>query len=695
MSTEAEFLQAIEANDAAGVDRALNSSAGALLKTPGGKKAVSLALEREAWSIAQELVKTGFPLTVPDRFGRPPLIQALTLSGSPPKLIAAMLGFSSDGSIQADRSALANKGGGDGVAPLELALKKGSALYAELLVKAGAKVDLKGGGGQTMLAMAMGLEGDQARLIRAMLGLSEDKGSPAPKGPSPGVNQRSYNESLPLQAALELGRFDYALLLVKAGAIAHFQGSSGATLLAQALRAKKAPRALIRAMAGLNEAGDPIASGAPVKAVNERCYQERLPLQVALEAGRLDFALDLAKAGAKGHLQCSTGPTALGLALKTAGDGAELIQELVKKEGGDLSAAVNQRSYDERLPLQVALEAGRADYALILAKAGARGDFRASSGSTAMAMALRAPGDNRALIRALAGLDESGEPLSEGWVSSAANERGYDERLPLQVALEAGRLDYALDLAKAGAKAHLKGSGGATGLALALKTKGAPLALIKALIRSPQGESPALNQRSYDERLPLQVALEHGRWDCALELARAGARAELKGSSGDTPISVALRAKEDHLDVVRAMLGLDESGAPPSEGWISPAANQRSYDERLPLQVAIESNRADYVHALLEAGAKPKLKASSGQTLDLLAEKALGANAEATELIRQARDGSFKKMAANAKGAWIELDASESSLNGAERAGERIAENQPAAEAPREWPLGVKRRCGR
>jgi ankyrin repeat protein len=299
-------------------------------------------------------------------------------------------------------------------------------------------------------------------------------------------------------------------------------------------------------------------------------------------------------------------------------------------------ANVNTAGEYGETPLTLALANGDVALARQLLKAGADPKVTRWNGETTLMIAAGAGSVEEVKLLIAAGVD----------VNGAEPRRGQNA---LMWAAAEGHPDAVDALIQAGAKVDAATRNGFTPLAFAVM-KNDP-ASVRRLIQSGADPNAALPERaatdrtaadpaSPDEASPeapssaktaprmLTIAGSYKSAAAAIALLDGGANPNIAGQSGLTPLHVAAEAGQ--VDLVRKLLskGADPNARtsrtnPGQTKAPSYFINLRLSGDVPPLLLAAKANHVDVMHALIEAGADPKLKAQDGITL-LLAAAASG-----------------------------------------------------------------------
>mmetsp|Transcript_43113 Transcript_43113/g.71678 ORF Transcript_43113/g.71678 Transcript_43113/m.71678 type:complete len:549 (+) Transcript_43113:34-1680(+) len=283
--------------------------------------------------------------------------------------------------------------------------------------------------------------------------------------------------------------------------------------------------------------------------------------------------------------------------------------------------------------LHVACQVGHPDCAQLLLSAGATADLARMGGAAALHLACNA------------GQVECVRVLINGGASVSLSTDGGST--PLCIACSAGRAGCARLLLDAKADANLTGAGGQTPLCAACEYGAAEC--LQLLI----DHGATIDQKNHLEATPLFTASKQGEAMCVRVLLAAGAVADLRCSSNATPLYVAcyagssdcvrqlIRAKADinsttvdGFSPIYAACSCKTEGGEPGEclkqllacgGAVNMPASSVC-GGNAPLHIASRRGKDSLVRLLLEHGADPVQRSSSGALPLDLAKQASYAN---------------------------------------------------------------------
>ena len=477
--------------------------------------------------------------------------------------------------------------------PLMVAVLGELTEIVEVLVKAGAKLDLPNKTGLTPLHMAAQkghIDTIQALLkAGAKVDISNEKGT------------------TPLRLAAELGHVAAVEALLKAGAKIDQALKDGSTPFLAA--AQNGHTAMVQALLKVGTK------------INHTIKNGATALYLAALKGHADVIPVLLSAGAKIDQPTNEGATALYIAAQI---GHLAVTEALLKG----NANVDHTMKGGETPLLIAAQNGHVDVVQALLKAGAKMNQAIKNGVTPLyAAALKGQvGTIEALIKAGANIDQpenvGGTPLyaaaQTGQVSivevllkggANINQAASDGATPLFKAVEKGHMSVVQTLLSARAKVDCPLKTGGTALYIAAQLGNVPA--IQALL-----ESRANVNKTNDNDIgatPLYVASQLGQTDAVQALLNARASVDKTTLDGSTALLIA--SHKGHVKTVNALLDGGANKDKPRKGGLT------------PLQMAWNNNQTEVAELLqtYKFKAKPKAIKSALSAKSPTVEKKLSA----------------------------------------------------------------------
>lgn len=280
---------------------------------------------------AESLLSVGLNPDVRDRYGRTPLINAVTFGET--KLVQLLLAYHADPNAHVERpnaSQLAET-------PLQAAAREGNLPVARMLIKAGAHVDVKGAEGRTALSSAAFVS--HLDMMRFLIDNSAD------------VNVRDASGASPLDDAAWRGNLDAVAMLLAHGAhLNEVNTQTGATPINEA--AYRGQTAVVRYLLQFHP---------DVMTADKRGYG---PLENAIRMGKEESALLLLKPDAK-----------------LPDDAVDIA---IRKDEAGVLGAVLRGGMPANGAVDLAASAGAAKVMRVLLDHGADPNVRSRNGATAL-----------------------------------------------------------------------------------------------------------------------------------------------------------------------------------------------------------------------------------------------------------------------------------------------------------------------
>jgi ankyrin repeat protein len=467
---------------------------------------------------------------------------------------------------------------------LFLAVEKGFAEVAKLLLEYGADANAADEEGRTPLHVAA--ERGYAEIAKILLDHGAD------------VNARDLRGNTPLHYAALKGDVELVRLLLERGAdpfALNTVGEAPADLAAEKGHAQAAQ--LIKSWRRAKERGW-VPERETAEAVSVASLEEEL--FEAVRRGDASRVEGLLEKGADPNCRGENGLTPLHIAAKLGR--VEIIRRLVTK-----GADPNARGRNSATPLHLAAESGQEEAARFLVELGADVNARDESGRTPLHYAAMAGHSKMAMLLLERGADANAREWAQG-------------DTPLHAAVAAGHVDVARLLLERGADPNARNADGFTPLHYAVSTGGMEAIVLLA------SWGAGMYVRDARGRTPLHLAVELNRAGVVTLLLEKGANPNAADENGRTPLHYA--AEKGHLRAAKILL---ENGANPfikDKYNKTPAevARERGYRELAELVAeraqpavrvdesgkglieAVRSGDAEKVKELLERGADPNLR---------------------------------------------------------------------------------------
>ena len=404
------------------------------------------------------------------------------------------------------------------------------------------------------------------------------------------VDARGGYYETPLQGALYRGYLSIVLLLLERGADPECRDHNGQTALymASSHGYSEVVRSLIDHGANLNTQRED----------NDNTqHVSWTPLQVAIHKGHLDIALLLLERGADPDSRYHGDQTALYMA--SSRGYSEVVGSLIDR-GADLDSPCQDNNNTQHVrwtPLQVSINNGHLDIALLLLEHGADPEPRYHGEQTAIYMA-----SSRGYTEIVQSLLGYGADLDV----QCEDKDGWDDvqRTPLQVATHKGHHDIVSVLME---HVHMIQKQ----IALYVASSCGNTHAVGSLL--DQGIDPNTKCEDNDGRrdvkwTPLQVATRKGHLDTVLLLLVCGADLELRDHSDQTALYMA--SSHGYSEVVHSLI---DHGADLNAG-----GNDRDeHGEEVgwtPLHAAIYNDHPDTALLLVQRGANTETRSSQNQT---------------------------------------------------------------------------------
>lgn len=473
---------------------------------------------------------------------------------------------------------------------LFLAVEKGFAEVAKLLLEYGADANAADEEGRTPLHVAA--ERGYAEIAKILLDHGAD------------VNARDLRGNTPLHYAALKGNVELVRLLLERGAdpfALNTAGEAPADLAAEKGHAQVAQ--VIKSWRRAKERG-----GVPERETVEAVSVAGLEGELfeAVRRGDARRVEGLLEKGADPNCRDENGLTPLHIAAKFGR--VEIIRRLVTK-----GADPNARGRNSATPLHLAAESGQEEAARLLVELGADVNARDESGRTPLHYAAMA---GHFKVAALL-LERGADANAREWV------RGDT---PLHAAVAAGHVDVARLLLERGADPNARNADGFTPLHYAVSTGG------MEAIRLLASWGAGVYVRDARGRTPLHLAVELNRAGVVTLLLEKGANPNAADENGRTPLHYA--SEKGHLKAAKILL---ENGANPfikDKYNKTPAevARERGYRELAELVAeraqpavradesgkglieAVRSGDAEKVKELLERRADPNVRDCYGMS---------------------------------------------------------------------------------
>ena len=501
-----------------------------------------------------------------------------------------------------------NAFGGQYQFPLLAALGRGHVEAAELLLKHGAEIDVRGVWGRTMLLIAIScLDVNDILLdiVKFLLTHGAD------------VNARDDDFKGSLSLAGEVYGGKVAAMLLKHGVDVNSQDDYGKTPLHRLVEA-----ATYSYKDYSNDVPLLLEHGAEV---NIRDKDNQTPLLLAMQGRQFKIARILIEHGADASVEDKNGKNLLHLVLQPASyirdedDVLDLAQSLLKH-----GVEVNRRDKDNQTPLLLAIKFSWFKVARILVEHGADANTEDKSGKNLLHLLLsdRYIGDEDDF------LDHALFLLKHG---VEVNRRDEDNQTPLLLAIKSRWFKTARILVEHGADANVEDERGKALLHILLSDNGSVPPEYKLIFVNRQKiplsdryiddeeyvfdhvlfllkHGAEVNRRDKDNQTPLLLAMDFRWFKTARILVEHGADANTEDERGETLLHVLLSdiyivEDDDFLDLVLFIL---KNGA---------EVNKRDEDNRTPLLLAMDLSRFKTARILVEHGADANTENVIGKTL--------------------------------------------------------------------------------
>ena len=510
------------------------------VRTKDGNTPLYLAVINGMVASARLLIDAGADINIPDKYQQTALH------------LAASNGHSSIvGDLIKAPDVNLNVRNEDGNTPLDVAVMSGREQSAQLLIDAGADINISDNKQRTALHMAAC--NGYNDIVDALI-----------KRPDVSLNVRNENGDTPLNVAADNGRAASARLLIDAGADINISDNNQWTALHTA------------AYFGYNDIVDALIKRPDVN-LNVRNEDGDTPLHSAAWSGREQSARLLIDAGADINISDNQQWTALHIAAHFGH--SSIVGELIKAPHLNL----NVRNENGNTPLNLAVYNGRAASARLLIDAGADINIPDKYQQTALHMA------------ACNGYNDIVDALIKR-PDMNLNVRNENGDTPLNVAADNGRAASARLLIDAGADINIPDKYQQTALHMAACNGYNDI--VDALIKRPDMN---LNVRNENGDTPLNVAADNGRAASARLLIDAGADINIPDKYQQTALHMA--ACNGYNDIVDALIKRPDVNL-----------NVRNENDNTPLHLAVYNGRAASARLLIDAGANINIPDNKQQT---------------------------------------------------------------------------------
>ena len=405
---------------------------------------------------------------------------------------------------------------------------------AELLLRHGGKIDVRGWNGQTMLQTSLNTdffeEEATADIVSFLLRHGAD------------VNARDSSLSTPLHYALGCGNVEAAQLLLESGADIEARNNQGKTPLYMEMeimwlnleaRARDVTQLLLERGANVNAQDNDGAT----------------PLITAAEAYSVDISSTLLEHGAEPNMKNKNGESPLhrlsAHARSKYNNSHCCLARLLLRHG----ANVNDKDKDQTTPLHLATKARSYDIAKVFLEHDAEPNVANMDGNTPLHLAIKPTSDN--FYR----LDDA-EVLTAYCVwpllehGADVNAMDKDHRTPLLLAIQQKMYDISRILLSRGAGPNVKDDRGKTPLHLLIESDFSDDDDISDLARLLLDRGASVNSQDQNHATPLLLAAERHMDDIARILIVYGADPNVKNMWGKTPLHLLLeRTSNDHDDI--------------------------------------------------------------------------------------------------------------------------------------------------
>jgi ankyrin repeat protein len=460
--------------------------------------------------------------------------------------------------------------------PLLAALSQGHIEVAELLLKHGANVHVRGAEGRTMLLTALSRLQNNHNLpimVKFLLTHGAD------------VNARDDSLTTSLHLAAQRVQLGTALILLEYGADPNAKSKYGSTPLCMLLydsQYKDKGNVINLALLLLKHGAE----------VNSGVIDHETPLHLATRWGLWNLVEILLEYGADANMENRNGETPLHILLESRIDDRSDVPDLtllLLKHG----AEVNRRDKANMTPLHLAAQWAQSGAARILLEHGADANAKSNNGSTPLTMLLpqnrfKDEGDVRDILLLLL---KHGAELN-------------NQSIPLYMAIRWDLWEPVVILLKHGADPNPESVDGKTSLHVLLegRTEDVPNHVLFFLKHGAE-----VNRRDKHNSTPLHVAIKRDQFASARILLEQGADANAESNDGMAPLCVLLqqRSLDDKEGVLNLAVLLLEHGA---------EVNSRDMDNLTPLHLAIRSGLFKLVEIFLEHCADANSKNKDGKT---------------------------------------------------------------------------------
>ena len=456
---------------------------------------------------------------------------------------------------------------------------------AELLLRHGGKVDVRGWDGQTLLQTSLNAdlfeEKGTAEIVPFLLRHGAD------------VNARDFSLSTPLHYALGCGNVEAAQLLLESGADIEARNNQGKTPLYMEMhvmwtnleaRARDVTQLLLER--GAN--------------VNAQDNDGDTPLLTAAEAYSVDISSTLLEHGAEPNMKNKDGKSPLHqlstcASLTYNNSNCCSLARLLLRHG----ANVNERDKDQTTPLHLAMTAGSYDLAKVLLEHDAEPSMANKDGDTPLHLVFKpkTPFDDRPWRRPPA---DDAEVFNAGFVlllldhGADVNAMDKDHTTPLLMAMQGKMYDISRILLSRGAEPNVKDDRGKTPLHLLLENdffnEDDDIPDIARLLLDRGAD---VNSQDQNHATPLLLVAERHVYDIARILLERGADPNVKNARGKTPLHLLLeRHFHDHDDINDVLI---------VERLLLESGNVKDTQGKTPLHLLLEriSSEHDDIKGLL------------------------------------------------------------------------------------------------
>ncbi|KAL7296064.1 hypothetical protein TKK_0010618 [Trichogramma kaykai] len=554
-----------------------------------GDSPLHLALMQARKGVAKMLLSRGADPNVANAIGWTPLHvvchmepSSVSWFGSDRAKILAKILF--DICERNNQPVLVNAQDRAGNTPLHLAVASKNRELMELLLERGASPNLANREGSTPLHSVCQMEGDEKKLAKTLLELSDEKYRPVQ------VDAWDKSGRTPLNLALLNDNARVMTLLLERGADPNSTNEEGQTPLHVVCRRQGDPEKLVKKFLRINE-----KSSHPVR-VDARDRLGHTPLHLALMEGNAEVAKFLLKRGANPNLANYLGLTCLHIICQKENDdddSARMLFKIADKQRRRVE--VDARDNKGNTPLHLAMSYGHKNLIGLLLRRGADPNRANAEGWTCLHFVCHRDSDDDEdnLLRTFLEInDELGHRLRIDARSNWGN-------TPLHMAMDNGHKEVAKSLLRRGADPNAANNDGETPLHVLCQVDDDEYhELLVAFFRvnDELNRFAQIDARDEEGDTPLHWALFNEHKRLTELLLRRNANPNLANVHGETPLHVVCKSEHDNglsalffeINRERHQLVLVDA---------------RDNRDRTPLQLAVAHLLPDVVDDLLANGA--------------------------------------------------------------------------------------------